>query len=102
MDKSEKFLEYRNLIFSIAYDMLGSVEDAEDIINEVYLKWMSIDSGEIKQVKAYLVKTVTNMSINYLKTARKKREEYSGLWLPESIEKEYAAKPDAPVEIYYS
>ena len=102
MDKSEKFLEYRNLIFSIAYDMLGSVDDAEDIVNEVYLKWMSIDAEEIKQIKAYLVKTATNMSINYLKSARKKREQYSGVWLPEPIERQYETRPDAPVEIYYS
>ena len=102
MDKSEIFLEYRNLIFSIAYDMLGSVDDAEDIVNEVYLKWMSIDAEEIKQVKAYLVKVATNMSINYLKSARKKREQYSGVWLPEPIERQYETRPDAPVEIYYS
>ncbi len=102
MDKSEKFLEYRNLIFSIAYDMLGSVDDAEDIVNEVYLKWMSINSEEIKQIKAYLVKIATNMSINYLKSARKKREQYSGVWLPEPIERQYETQPDKPVEVYYS
>jgi RNA polymerase sigma-70 factor, ECF subfamily len=102
MNKNEKFIEYRNLIFSIAYDMLGSVEDAEDIVNEVYLKWMSINTEEIKQTKAYLVKVATNMSINYLRSARKKREQYSGVWLPEPIEREYETKPDKPVEIYYS
>jgi RNA polymerase sigma-70 factor (ECF subfamily) len=102
MDKNEQFLEYRNLIFSIAYDMLGSVDDAEDIVNEVYLKWMSINETEIKQTKAYLVKVATNMCINYLKSARKKREQYSGVWLPEPIEREYETKTDKPVEIYYS
>jgi RNA polymerase sigma-70 factor (ECF subfamily) len=102
MNKNEKFLEYRNLIFSIAYDMLGSVNDAEDIINDVYLKWISIDTEEINHAKAYLVKIATNMSINYLNIARKKREQYSGLWLPEPIEREYETRPDKPVEIYYS
>ena len=102
MNKNEKFLEYRNLIFSIAYDMLGSVDDAEDIVNEVYLKWISIDTDEVKQIKAYLVKIATNMSINYLKSARKKREQYSGVWLPEPIERQYETQPDKPVEVYYS
>ncbi len=102
INKNEKFLEYRNLIFSIAYDMLGSVEDAEDILNEVYLKWISVDTEGIKYPKAYLVKIATNMSINYLKSARKKREEYSGLWLPEPIERQYETGPDVPVELYYS
>lgn len=102
MSKNDKFLEYRDLIFSIAYDMLGSVEDAEDIVNEVYLKWVSLNEAEIKQTKAYLVKVATNMSINYLKSARKKREQYSGVWLPEPIERQYETQPDTPVEIYYS
>lgn len=102
MDKTETFLEYRNLLFSVAYDMLGSVEDAEDIVNEVYLKWRSIDISEINQPKAYLVKIVTNNSINLLKRAKKKRVEYSGLWLPEPLENHYSSSPASSVEIYYA
>lgn len=102
MDKNEKFLAYKNLLFSIAYDMLGSVQDAEDLLDEVYLKWMSIDPDTISHPKAYLVKAITNMAINQLTSARKRREQYGGIWLPEPFEAEEAPGPDAPIELYYS
>lgn len=102
MDKNERFLAYKNLLFSIAYDMLGSVQDAEDILDEVYLKWTAVESNSISHPKAYLVKATTNMAINYLTSTRKKREQYSGIWLPEPVESDEQPQPDAPVEIYYS
>jgi len=84
MNKDEQFVEYRNLLFSIAYDMLGSVSDAEDMVQETYIKWRA-SSEEIIYPKAYLVKIITNLSINYLDLARKKREQYVGVWLPAPI-----------------
>ena len=84
MNKTEKFLEHKNLLFSIAYDMLGSIMDAEDVLQDAYLRWMESGS-DITYPKAYLIKTITNISINYLNIARKKRESYLGLWLPEPL-----------------
>jgi len=84
MTKDEQFLDYRNLLFSIAYDMLGSVSDAEDMVQETYLKWTA-SSEVVTFPKSYLVKIITNLSINYLDLARKKREQYVGVWLPGPI-----------------
>jgi len=81
--KTEIFLEYRTLLFSVAYNMLGIVENAEDMVQETYLKWMELQSERIKYVKAYLVKIITNKCINYLESAKVKREQYVGVWLPE-------------------
>jgi RNA polymerase sigma-70 factor (ECF subfamily) len=81
----ELFLDYRPLLFSTAYNMLGSVEDAEDLVQETYLKWMEMPETEVKYVKAYLVRVLVNKCINFLETARVQREEYVGTWLPEAI-----------------
>jgi RNA polymerase sigma-70 factor, ECF subfamily len=100
MERSEIFLEYRNLLFSIGYDMLGSVADAEDIVQETYLKWMERTNDDIEYPKAYLVKIATNLSINYLNQARKKREQYVGLWLPEPLIKERHAEAADSLDVY--
>lgn len=81
--KTEIFLEYRALLFSVAYNMLGIIENAEDMVQETYLKWMELQSERIKYVKAYLVKIITNKCINYLESVKVKREQYVGVWLPE-------------------
>ncbi|HYM19740.1 MAG TPA: sigma-70 family RNA polymerase sigma factor [Candidatus Kapabacteria bacterium] len=81
----ELFLDYRPLLFSTAYNMLGSVEDAEDMVQETYLKWIEMPETPITHVKAYLVRVLVNKCINYLETARVQREEYIGTWLPEAI-----------------
>ncbi|MDP4265705.1 MAG: sigma-70 family RNA polymerase sigma factor [Bacteroidota bacterium] len=81
--KTEIFLEYKALLFSVAYNMLGIIENAEDMVQETYLKWMQLQSGPIKYVKAYLVKIITNKCINYLESVKVKREQYVGVWLPE-------------------
>jgi len=98
--KDELFLEYRNLLFSIAYDMLGNVSEAEDMVQETYIKW--ITSGEtVTYPKAYLVKIVTNLSINYLDLARKKRETYVGVWLPGPVIQK-AGNTFQPGEMYHA
>lgn len=84
-DKTATFLEYKALLFSIAYNMLGNIDAAEDMVQDTYLKWMEIDAIDVRHTKAYLVKIVTNKSINYLHSARQRREEYIGLWLPEPL-----------------
>jgi RNA polymerase sigma-70 factor, ECF subfamily len=77
--------EYKSLLFSIAYRMLGSVSDAEDIIQDVFLHAGQKDLAQVDNKKAYLCKMVTNACLDYLKSARKKREVYIGPWLPEPL-----------------
>ena len=62
MSKTEIFLEYRSFLFSVAYNMLGAVADAEDIVQDTYEKWLTIDQDQVKHPKSYLVKIVTNKS----------------------------------------
>ncbi|MCA1558164.1 MAG: RNA polymerase sigma-70 factor, partial [Acidobacteria bacterium] len=85
MDRLEIFKEHRRLLFSLAYRMLGTVADAEDIVQEAFLRWQAAGDEEIKAPRAYLSAIVTNLSINHLQSARVKREEYIGPWLPEPL-----------------
>jgi RNA polymerase sigma-70 factor (ECF subfamily) len=82
---SDIFLEHRGLLFSMAYNMLGDVDDAEDIVQETFLNWLEVSAGPILHPKAYLVKMVTNRCINYLNSAKVRREQYIGVWLPEPL-----------------
>ena len=69
------------MLFGIAYRILASVADAEDILQDTWLKWSSIDADRLDQPRAYLARTVTNLSINRLKSATVQRESYVGPWL---------------------
>jgi RNA polymerase sigma-70 factor (ECF subfamily) len=102
MDQLELFTEYRGLLFSVAYNMLGIVQDAEDILQEAYLRWSAVKLEEVKNHRAFLVKIITNLSINHLSSARKKREDYVGLWLPEPLLKEKVTDAFKGVDLYYS
>jgi RNA polymerase sigma-70 factor (ECF subfamily) len=102
MKHQEIFSEYRTLLFSIGYNMLGIAEDAEDLVQETYLKWSECDLAEIKHPKAYLVKIITNLSINHLKSARVDREKYIGLWLPEPLMKEKILDSSGSIDLYYT
>ncbi|MGM0851021.1 MAG: RNA polymerase sigma-70 factor [Bacillota bacterium] len=73
---------YQPFLFSIAYRMLGSVTDAEDIVHDLFLQ-LKLDTNQIEDLKAYLAKVTTNRCLNFLKSARKRREIYTGPWLPE-------------------
>jgi len=81
----ETFDQHRSLLFGIAYRMLGSVADAEDILQEAFLRWEHSSPVKIDSPKAWLVTIVTRLSINHLQSARVLREEYFGEWLPESV-----------------
>lgn len=81
----EQFEKYRPLLFSIAYRMLGSAMDAEDIVQEAWLRYVRADQESIESPKAYLSTIVTRLCINQLKSAREQREHYIGPWLPEPI-----------------
>ncbi|MGE8021817.1 RNA polymerase sigma-70 factor [Peribacillus frigoritolerans] len=82
MELDTLYKTYRPFLFSIAYRMLGSVTDAEDIVHDLFLQ-LKLDTDEIKDMKAYLAKITTNRCLNFLKSARKRREVYTGPWLPE-------------------
>jgi RNA polymerase sigma-70 factor (ECF subfamily) len=79
------FDQYRGLLFSIAYRMLGSVADAEDVLQETYIRWQQARDEEIRSPRAFLVTIVSRLCINQLQSARVQREEYVGPWLPEPI-----------------
>ena len=80
-----QFEQYRPLLFSIAYRMTGSAMDAEDIVQEAYIRFQAVDQEKIENPKAYLTTTVTRLALNYLTSARVQRETYLGPWLPEPI-----------------
>lgn len=85
MTKTEIFLEYKLLLFSVAYNMLGLVADAEDMVQDVYEKWLRTDIENVQNIKAYLVKIITNACINHLNKIKREREKYIGPWLPEPL-----------------
>lgn len=93
MNQDDVFHSYRPLLFSIAYRMLGSVMDAEDGVQEAYVRWhQAVASGEsVQSPKAYLCTIVTRLCIDQLRSARAKRETYVGVWLPEPL-----VGPNAP------
>jgi len=76
---------YQPFLFSIAYRMTGYASQAEDIVQDAYLRYQQVDHAAIQSPKSYLIKIVTNLSLNYLKSAHTQREEYIGIWLPEPI-----------------
>ena len=79
------FDRHRPLLFSIAYRMLGSVMDAEDVVQEAFLRWQRAPRAEVRSPKAYLSAVVTRLCIDQLRTARTRRKEYVGPWLPEPL-----------------
>jgi RNA polymerase sigma-70 factor (ECF subfamily) len=91
VSRDEVFEEHRPLLFSIAYRMLGSVMDAEDVMQEAFVRWRR--AGEVRSPKAYLSSVVTRLCIDQLRSARARREEYAGPWLPEPLAVEPAGDP---------
>jgi RNA polymerase sigma-70 factor, ECF subfamily len=94
----ETFLELRSSLFGVAYRMLGSAIDAEDIVQEAYVRWSKDRPGEINAPSAYLTTIVTRLCIDQLRSARVQRETYKGPWLPEPVEVE-AREPGENVEL---
>jgi len=79
------FTEHRPMLFGIAYRMLGSVTDAEDVLQDAWLAWSAVDQGQVREPRAYLARTVTNLALNRLTSAAARREAYVGPWLPEPL-----------------
>ncbi|HEX2061899.1 MAG TPA: RNA polymerase sigma-70 factor [Thermoanaerobaculia bacterium] len=82
---SQEFEAYRALLFTIAYRMTGSAADAEDLVQDAYVRYASADREVVRDVKAFLVTILTRLALDRLKSAQKQREEYIGPWLPEPV-----------------
>src|SRR5690606_10794096 len=83
----DPFVAHRGLLFTVAYEMLGSAADAEDVVQETWLRWAALgdDRASIGDPRAYLVRAVTRQALNRLRTVARRREQYVGEWLPEPL-----------------
>jgi RNA polymerase sigma-70 factor (TIGR02957 family) len=81
----DPFVSHRGLLFTVAYEMLGSAADAEDVVQESWLRWANVDQAEVREPRAYLVRMVTRQALNRLRTVTRRREDYVGQWLPEPL-----------------
>ncbi|MEU9434097.1 RNA polymerase sigma-70 factor [Streptomyces sp. NPDC048252] len=79
------FVAHRSLLFTVAYEMLGSAADAEDVLQESWLRWAEVDHAQVRDPRAYLVRIVTRQALNRLRALSRSREDYVGEWLPEPL-----------------
>ncbi|NNN29372.1 RNA polymerase sigma-70 factor [Streptomyces sp. S3(2020)] len=79
------FVTHRSLLFTVAYEILGSAADAEDVVQESWLRWADVDPSQVRDPRAYLVQVVTRQALNRLRSLSRSREEYVGEWLPEPL-----------------
>jgi RNA polymerase sigma-70 factor (TIGR02957 family) len=82
---TEAFLAHRNLLFTVAYEMLGSAADAEDVLQETWLRWADVDLDTVRDQRAYLVRITTRQALGRLRTLGRRKESYIGPWLPEPL-----------------
>ncbi len=85
MSETDPFVTHRSLLFTVAYEMLGSAADAEDVLQEAWLRWAGDDRSDVRDPRAYLVRTTTRLALNRLRTLARRREDYVGTWLPEPL-----------------
>ena len=88
-DAAAGFDPLRPKLMRVAYRMLGSVADAEDMVQEAFIRWMGADRSEVREPEAFLRRTVTRLCLDQLKSARRQRETYVGPWLPDPVVEEY-------------
>ncbi|MEU8892374.1 RNA polymerase sigma-70 factor [Streptomyces sp. NPDC048442] len=79
------FVTHRNLLFTVAYEMLGSAADAEDVLQETWLRWVGVDLDTVRDRRAYLVRITTRQALTQLRTLGRRKESYLGPWLPEPL-----------------
>ena len=91
----DPFVTHRGLLFTVAYEMLGSAVDAEDVLQESWLKWDRADRSDVRDARAYLVRIVTRTALDRLRTIARRREEYVGPWLPEPL----LTSPDVAADV---
>ena len=82
---ADPFVTHRALLFTIAYELLGSAADAEDVLQESWLRWSNVDRTQVRDPRAYLVRIVTRQGLNQLRAVARRREDYTGEWLPEPL-----------------
>jgi RNA polymerase sigma-70 factor (TIGR02957 family) len=82
---AEEFARHRSLLFTVAYEMLGSAADAEDVVQDSWVRWSTVDHEGVRDARAYLVRIVTRQALNQLRTLGRRRENYVGPWLPEPL-----------------
>jgi RNA polymerase sigma-70 factor (TIGR02957 family) len=85
VDDAAAFMAHRELMFSMAYRMLGTVADAEDAVQDAWLRWSAAPRDDVADPRAYLARTVSNIALNRLRSAQARREAYVGPWLPELL-----------------
>ena len=81
----DPFVAHRGLLFTVAYEMLGSAADADDVLQESWLRWADVDQSQVREPRAYLIRVVTRQALNRLRTVSRRREDYVGEWLPEPL-----------------
>lgn len=84
-EHAQRFSELRPLLFTIAYEILGSATESDDVLQDSYLRWAQVDVAGVRDVKAYLARLVTRQALNALRAGARRREEYVGPWLPEPL-----------------
>ena len=82
---TEEFEAHRSLLFTVAYEMLGSAADAEDVVQESWLQWADVDHAQVRDTRAFLIRIVTRQTLNRMRTLARRRESYVGEWLPEPL-----------------
>jgi len=82
---TEAFVAHRNLLFTVAYELLGSAADAEDVLQETWLRWVGVDLDTVRDQRAYLVRVATRQALTRLRTLARRKESYVGPWLPEPL-----------------
>jgi len=81
----DAFATHRSLLFTVAYEMLGSATDADDVVQETWLRWADTDHTAVRDQRAYLIRIVTRQALNRMRTLARRREDYVGQWLPEPL-----------------
>ncbi|MBF6356657.1 RNA polymerase sigma-70 factor [Nocardia higoensis] len=92
---TDTFVAHRNLLFTVAYEMLGSAADAEDVLQESWLRWVRVDASRVRDQRAYLVRITTRQALNRLRSMQRRKETYVGSWLPEPLH----TTPDVTADI---
>ena len=96
--RDDPFVTHRSLLFTVAYEMLGSAADAEDVVQETWLRWADVEGAEVRDPRAYLLRIVTRQALNRMRTLARRREEYVGEWLPEPL----PTSPDVAEDVEFA
>lgn len=94
---ASEFAEHRSVLVGAAYRVVGSVSDAEDVVQEAWLRWTGVDHDEVRDTRAYLIRITTRLALNRLREQKARREQYVGPWLPEPLATD--DDPEAAVEL---